>query len=470
MAYVLSQSGPLGATGVLYSANTQGDRQVSFQVMDSGGGSTIAVEVSSDNSSWSASPDVYDITDGNFTFRSGGTINRVGKYVAATDLPYVRLRVSTYVSGNVIVAVEHSAEPLRTTLGNREFRQLLRWQRVMANVIRNNANGKILCLGDSTTRGLSTGGGTGQFPNAYPVRMAEQLAALGIPSSGESFIGSGNVTLTGSDSRITTTGGAYTAVNLTLGGGLLQLTSAGSFSFTPATQCDNFDVYFVRVGGGGASSININGAGSIAISHVGTGIGVQNISATLGNNTLNWVWTSGTCYLLGVVGWNSAVRRVQVINAGGSGVRSSNLVDTAQSYSALNAITTIAPDLAILDIGINDYINDLGIGQYRTNLNRVIDTVRVQGDIVFKVPVWSSINTAAPNGQTASIQKAYIDTFLDVAAQRGVPVIDTRNLFLNFERANQLGYYSDTLHPNASGYAVVGRYVAEAIATRRFDA
>lgn len=90
MANIITQSGPLSSTGVLWQANVDQYDGVQLHVTDSGGGSTIIAEYSDDNSTWS----------------QVGTVNTTGRFFYAADNKYFRFRVSTFVSGAVRVGVE----------------------------------------------------------------------------------------------------------------------------------------------------------------------------------------------------------------------------------------------------------------------------------------------------------------------------------------------------------------------------
>jgi hypothetical protein len=77
-------------------------------------GSTITVEGSADNSSYSAVGFGQNVTAGPpGTSITNGVITANGRYVFRITTPFIRVRISTYVGpGNVVALVDLSTEPL----------------------------------------------------------------------------------------------------------------------------------------------------------------------------------------------------------------------------------------------------------------------------------------------------------------------------------------------------------------------
>lgn len=92
MSNILINDQVLSGTGVLWSANVAMFDGVSLHVIDNGGGSTIAVEYSVDNTNWT----------------NLSSVSAKGRYYYSADTNYLRFRVSSYVSGTVKVGVTES--------------------------------------------------------------------------------------------------------------------------------------------------------------------------------------------------------------------------------------------------------------------------------------------------------------------------------------------------------------------------
>lgn len=359
----------------------------------------------------------------------------------------------------------YNSPPLFSPMGFYNFGpgSLPKFRAALAKVRRGTANATIACIGDSTTRGVGAAAGTAAFLNGYPPQLASMLAApLGVALSANNAIGSGNVTLASNDSRVALTGGSQGAVNATLGGALFQLTASGhTFAFTPGVAADTFDIYSVKTGATGSFTINLDGGSTLATVSgliAGGGMVKTTVTGTLATHTLNCVWGSGTCYVVGVHAYDSTSKKVQILNLGASGVRSSNLADTTNGYAALNAIPIYAADLTILDCGINDWSNAVSISTYTANMQAVIVQALTTGDVMLVTPVPSAQSVAG-----LAVQQPYITALYGLAQAYNLPLIDAWARFGTYEALNGLGLYSDTLHPNGVGYADFTALIKNAI-------
>lgn len=333
----------------------------------------------------------------------------------------------------------------------------------IGKVRRGTQNAKILCVGDSTTRGVGASAGTAAFLNGYPPQLAAQLTAAGLTAGSQNVFGSGNVTLTSSDSRIGLLNGATQgAVNTTLGGAMFQLTAAThTFAFTPTANCDTFDIYSVKTGGTGSFTINLDGGATAAtVSGVTTPSTIvkTTVTGTLAAHTLNCVWASGTTYVIGVDAYNSAVKQLSIWNLGASGAKSTDLADTAVTYGELSAISFYAPDLTIIDCGINDWANGTGVSTYVTSMQAFITAAKASGDVWIMTPPPSSTASTAIN-----VQKPYVDAMYRLADANGCSLIPVWNRFGSYAIRNAAGAYFDTLHPNGLGYSDMAAAVKAAI-------
>ncbi len=108
MPNILTNSGPLNAVGVLYSAMVSDIDGITIYVDDNGGGSTITVETAPDNATWTAFTGGFNVTSGVPVALGAATFTTKGRFWFPVDVAYIRFRVSTYVSGNVVVRVEES--------------------------------------------------------------------------------------------------------------------------------------------------------------------------------------------------------------------------------------------------------------------------------------------------------------------------------------------------------------------------
>lgn len=119
MAYRLFESGPLSATGNLVVLNVANENGVTFIVDDNGGGSTITVETSPDNSSWSPYTGGVNVTLNGAVPLALSTFTAKGVFFfPVVGVAYIRFRVSTYVSGVVRVRWEDTVSGFGPTSGH----------------------------------------------------------------------------------------------------------------------------------------------------------------------------------------------------------------------------------------------------------------------------------------------------------------------------------------------------------------
>lgn len=118
MSHIITQNSALTGIGVVLEIKTNRISTVDLTVEDNGGGSTLTFESSADDSTWSTmTTGVYNVTSGAMVANAGTTTAK-GKYVVdVSTIGYLRIRVSTYVSGTVVTRFEDSVVSLRGSFG-----------------------------------------------------------------------------------------------------------------------------------------------------------------------------------------------------------------------------------------------------------------------------------------------------------------------------------------------------------------
>lgn len=117
MPTTLINTGPIGTTGVKFSAKAD-DTSALLVRVNSIVGSTITVESSPDNTTWTAMPVGLNVTAGAPGVAiTNGQITANGRYLFHINNNYVRVRVSTYVGPGLVDAEEElTVESLREVL------------------------------------------------------------------------------------------------------------------------------------------------------------------------------------------------------------------------------------------------------------------------------------------------------------------------------------------------------------------
>lgn len=334
------------------------------------------------------------------------------------------------------------------------------WTACTAKVKINAGSCRVLAVGDSTTMGAySSTGNVGEvFAGSYPTRLAQYLNSPILPVNRDSFMGAGGATTGTSvlfnDARIVSTG--WISTSLTVGGGFFNATSTSSLAFTPTSQVNQFKLWYVVSNNTGVLSWTIDAGSPTNISESGsTGIFSSIIPAgALGSHVLHLNWVSGTVFFLGVEATNTATGSVDIINAGNSGSTAVTWNGLSQ-IGARNATVALAPDVILLDLGINDWNTSIGesVAAYTSNMQALITAWKPTSDIILVTPAPSSITqTGEP---PLAIQKQYVAAMYSLAAANNLPIIDNFNRWGSFEIKNlaPAQFYGNPIHPNSPGYS-----------------
>jgi len=349
---------------------------------------------------------------------------------------------------------------------------LTKWRKARAAVRAGVGRGRIVCLGDSTTAGVGATDATGRIVQAWPAVMARTMAGMGVASSTKSFMGSAAVSTanypTYNPQVAINAGWAADSQEKVGGQGFLNTTNTNTIEFTPVGNIDSFELYALQNTGQGTIAWSIDAGGTTNIVLNNTPEAMYK-SATLsagvaGTHTIKVARVSGNAYLHGLVAWDATTPAVDVINAGRGSALTTTLTGNTRGWSPLANVTTLSPDLVILNIGINDYTPAtlVAAATFETNLRLLLTTYTAFADVILVVPTPSDATR-----QTLIIQEAYSNIIRAVAAAYGVNLIDFVDRWQSYTASNALGYYAaaDIVHPNATGYADMGEYIGSLLAT-----
>lgn len=347
-----------------------------------------------------------------------------------------------------------------------------KWRSAKARVMAGSSTAKILMIGDSTTYGYgAVGGGQSTAITAanFPTRMGQRLTTLGVNSVNSSWFGAGAASpndRVGGDSRLTIGGGtSYNGSVYTCGGSFYTIPGSGTMAFAPSQTVDTFVIYYATYPGNGTFSWKFNSGTATQINTSAAG-GVTKaiVTGTLGANTLNLTGVSGNSLIMGIDAYNSTAPAVLVSNAGwfGSSSVAWNQTSGANWDAPYTIQNLIKPDLTIIDLGINDWNGAVAISTYTANIQALITAAISNGDVILKTPVPSN-----PTGHASiASQQQYVSALYALSASNNIPVIDAYARWQSYGVSNPspLSLYYDDLHPNATGYADEGPWIAELVA------
>lgn len=349
------------------------------------------------------------------------------------------------------------------------------WTSCAARVKINAGNCRIYAVGDSTTFGLySSGvGDTGDLTvAAYPTRLAQDLNSTHLPAQRDSFMGAGSSQGAGfgNDARVVV-GSGWTTVNAPSTGGLLfgASSTTASLAFTPIDQVNQFILWYVT-NAGGIGTYAVDAGGTTTFSSGGAaGLHSVTISAgALGAHTLNLNWSSGgSVYVVGVEASNTAIGAVQVVNCGipgaGAGtVTGISWASATSAWSPLNSVPIQAPDVVLLDLGINNWTgaNATTVAVYTTNMQALITAYSATSDVILVTPSPSSIGSVS-----LATQQQYVQAMYQLAIANNLILVDNFSRWGSYERTNVAPflYYNNVLHPGPNGYSDFAQAIAGAL-------
>ena len=328
-------------------------------------------------------------------------------------------------------------------------------------------NTRVAFIGDSTTRGQSTGGGASQAVNSWPMQLATLLNAAGINAGANNVWGDGGSWGLGQtianfktgDSRVTSTAAWALGSTLSAGGNNLGATAAGTMTFTPQSNVNTAQVIWRdgalgrdwdhAVDGGAATNVLSTGSTQFGIVPVDLG--------SVASHALTLSWDLGTVGILGIDAYDNTRKEISLWNWGICGATSANLInntDTVVGRLAILAHASLKPDLAFIEGGlINDWRTSVAVATSKSQLTTLVTTVKTNGgNVILCTPTFD----ASASGLTAS-QQIYVDAMYQVANEQNVGVLDFRKI--SPER-------SDDVHPTTAGYlamATAARSVIQAI-------
>lgn len=232
--------------------------------------------------------------------------------------------------------------------------------------------GRILTVGDSWTERRGASGAW----NAYPEVLASIVRdAIGGSVSSGIYIPAWSAypdrlpavwTYAGTTSQKTTSGPGYYNVELS-NAATATLTFFGTgYRIHYDRRSDGATAVDVSVDGASVGTINSNGGAAYGQTHVVSGLAA-------GWHTLVLTVTTGTVFSLqGAYAFNGDDSTgIRVYAGGHTGWQSSALLNTAQN----GMVGGVAPDLVLIEYGINDYRQNTSVATFKANIQTGINTI-----------------------------------------------------------------------------------------------
>jgi len=330
------------------------------------------------------------------------------------------------------------------------------------------ANVNMAFVGNSTVAGRGAGTGVGLTAGAralsFPSALQDYLG-LGIPAQASSFFGSANY---GDplpnlyDPRLGVASGAGWAESIGSVGGAMWLnsTTTDPFPFSPGVQANEAKVYYQIAPGFDTFTLDVGGATTPIDANNTAAFGTATYNFTLSTPTITVRRTNvGTnTRIIGMDAYNNAVKSARLWNMGWGGSTTTTWAVTTNPTSPSSALAALPIHGGFIDLGINDRDGAVAITAFISQLVTIVNAIRTNGNAILVIPVPSS--TASTS---LAVQLAYDEAIYYVATLLNVPVISLRALYGSFAAADAIGYYGDTTHPSALGYAAIAILFGQAV-------
>lgn len=343
--------------------------------------------------------------------------------------------------------------------------------RVATSAAKNNVrNAKLLLLGDSTFAG-SGANGTAGYPvgsNSRTLGPQHQLASMfrgvGYNVYTDSCVGGQNAQAYYLwDTRFVA--GAGWASGATSSATLATTfnrphhnnTTTNPLTFTPELDVDTFVVHYAIRTLAGSFTWALDGGSTTPVSVQGGANAVGSFTVTagsVGEHTLSIARVSGSIYILAVQAYDSTRKGVDIIHSGGSGNSMSSLQASVNPWDALPFVNYLQPDLTVVNLAINNWILNVDLNLFRTQLQTSIDYFKANDlNVIFVTGLPTQVDWVGPNGVIPlTKQLQYVDIIKDICKANSVVCLDSFNRFGSQEVALADGFYTDYTHPNYSGY------------------
>lgn len=332
----------------------------------------------------------------------------------------------------------------------------LKKTRAMFGRLLNGGSGRILCVGDSTTAGQTADPST----VSYPTHLRKALRAAGFPIDGTGFVCAHNNDTGNLDPRWTFTG---TWVNAGLGNSMAYSSGANGETATFISDVPGTRVTLLYGDKNvwGPFTVAIDGAAPVTVTPSDAGGRVGTYQVTGLANTIHKVvvTTTSTTYisLIGVIVDTGTGLRIDNAGIGSDRLSHWNNVNW-YGQGVMQSGLTPAPDLAIIQMQINDAGDQLAVATYESGLTTLVQRFTALGsDVILSTGPTPTTATYGPFTISTAQWATYTAKQFSVANTLNLPLLHISERMGLYTEANASSLMGDGLHPNGSGYAVMAR-------------
>ena len=385
---------------------------------------------------------------------------------------------SALIAEGLALAARAEALRQRASLPVYNRPALRAWHAALAD--RASAPAKVVWVGDSITEGVDAPNYGARWVDRALARLRLDYQTAGVTGG----FGYRPAIFGGGTANQRTQGQPYTSLTggalgmdsgFGLGGRCALFGGAVGDGAVYTVTCSSFQVHWIRGNGLGTLEILVDGAQVASFSTAGA-LGPQvwtSAALTPGVHAVTVRRSAGaTVYVAGLTAFDGDEA------AGVQGHEAGHFGWTVGQYAAAQsgvwtAVGQVAPQLAVVALGTNDYGAQTPIATYRASLTTIIAALRAAAPgLSVALLMYSRRGDVAvqPIGWRAYVDAAYAvaDADTGLAGASGVAVIDLSQRLPDAATsgtADPLGvYHSDRVHFSAKGHTLIGEMVAAALA------
>ena len=346
-----------------------------------------------------------------------------------------------------------------------------KWRNALAAARAGTGFARLNCYGDSITQGSGLGNPAPIHSGSWPDRLRTKFdATYGAAGTGVIYL-----TADGDDTRAVFNANGGSAWDAYQGFAAYGAWGAYSPSYTvgawfevgPVT-CDSFTIHTFGTVGAGPLVVSIDGGattnypntrtpnGPLAIVVPAGALGAHTIKVAIGAGGL--IIVQGVEATIGTAGvrvtrWGKSSATADWLVEGQSAV-SGDVTDGSLPFS----FDLFPPNLSIIAFGENEFLTNVPVATYKTNMQTIITKAKNFGDVL--------LATATPNVSTTATpsQASYAAALYDLADTNDVALLDLNDRWQTFAASSTL-YADGVTHPNTAGYFDIAEAVYQAIGT-----
>lgn len=304
---------------------------------------------------------------------------------------------------------------------------------------------KVAIVGDSTSAGI----GPGTRDQSWPTFLREKLLpGAGLPVSSTGTV---NPSQTPTSAQWAATPAGWSNSNSGSNNYMSAGNGSGAWTFTSTIAGTVVEIIAGDNYAGGTWTYSIDGGAAVTVTQGSGQFTTKTITGLA--NTTHTVTFNNTHATLPFILFSVEVRQANglaISNMAQNGKTTAQWADTTNWYYLSGWLKQYNPDVVLIDLGINDWLQQLGTAAMKTNLQAIINLVPT-ADVVL-------INgyPSDPTQQAASTRLVYDQKIYELAGANGYPVVDFTEKIVSYAQGNANGLYAygDHIHGSAAGYAL----------------